>query len=172
MADSKRLVSEQLAGAATLRIGSPAFEPGGRIPVRYTADGAGVSPPLSWSAAPSEAKMLVLVVEDPDAPRADPYVHWVAYDMAPETTALPEGVPPPGRPGGLARMRQGPNAGGSLGWTPPAPPPGHGTHHYHFELFALDDRLALPDDATRDELARAMEGHVLASGELVGTYAR
>ncbi len=168
----KQLACELVPGVRTLKVESPAFPPGESIPARYTADGAGISPPLAWDRAPSEAKELVLLVEDPDAPRAEPFVHWMAYHIDPAATAIPEGVPGPGRPGIPARMRQGPNTRGTSGWTPPSPPPRTGPHHYHFELFAIDNHLLLQQQATRDELVRAMAGHVIASGEVVGTYSR
>jgi Raf kinase inhibitor-like YbhB/YbcL family protein len=168
----KQLASELVPGARTLKIESPAFAPGAGIPPRYTADGEGISPPLAWDRAPQEARELVLLVEDPDAPRAEPFVHWIAYHIDPAATAIPEGVPPPGRPGIPARMRQGPNTCGTSGWTPPSPPMRSGAHHYHFELFAVDNHLVLQEGATRDELVRAMAGHVIASGEVVGSYAR
>jgi Raf kinase inhibitor-like YbhB/YbcL family protein len=168
----KTLVCERVPGPKALEIESPAFGAGKPIPTKYTVDGDNVSPPLVWHKVPIETKMLVLIVEDPDAPRTDPCVHWVAYDIPGETRKLAEAVPANGRPGRPESMRQGPNFAGDPGWMGPAPPHGHGTHHYHFELFALDDEMRLPDGATREELARAMKGHVLASGELVGTYAR
>jgi len=168
----KSLVCERVPGPRTIDIESPAFRGGGHIPRKFTGDGDDVSPPLAWRNVPRLARALVLLVEDPDAPKGEPYVHWVAYDIPPEATHLDEGVPTTGRPGRPESMRQGPNGRGLPGWMGPAPPPGHGTHHYHFEIFALDDEPRLPDGATRDEIARAMAGHVLASGELVGTYAR
>lgn len=166
------LVSEALPGVGILTIESAAFPAGGRMPARYTADGEGISPPLKWSGVPAEAKGLVLLVEDPDAPRPEPFLHWMAYHIDPASLGLPEDVPGPGHPGIPARMHQGPNTQGAYRYTPPAPPPGSGTHHYHFELFAVDSKLHLPDEATREELVRAMAGHVIASGELVGCYAR
>jgi Raf kinase inhibitor-like YbhB/YbcL family protein len=114
----------------------------------------------------------VLLVEDPDADGPEPLLHWMAYGIDPAATGLPENVPSPGHPGGPARMRQGLNARGTHGWAPPCPPRAGGIHHYHFELFALDSRLHVPDEVTLSELLRAMEGHVIASGELVGTYDR
>ena len=168
----KQLASELVPGIRTLSVESPAFGPGGRIPARYTADGEGFSPPLGWDRAPEQAKELVLIVEDPDAPRTEPFVHWIAFHIDPAATGIPEGVPRPGQRGIPARMRQGPNTLGTSGWTPPSPPARTGVHHYHFELFAVDNHLLVHEGATRDELVRAMAGHVIASGELVGSYAR
>jgi Raf kinase inhibitor-like YbhB/YbcL family protein len=168
----KRLVSERIPGPKTIEVESPVFSSGGTIPRKFTGDGDDISPPLTWRNVPPQAKALVLMVEDPDAPKPEPFVHWVAYEIPPQTTHLSEGIPAKRQPGRPSPMRQGSNDAGTTGWMGPAPPRGHGTHHYHFELFALDEQPKLPDDATRDELARAMAGHVLASGELVGTYTR
>jgi len=162
---SSGAVSEMADGK--LRIESPAFASGRPIPAPHTADGRDVSPPLSWSGVPAGAKSLALVCEDPDAPRGN-WVHWVLYDLPPTATGLPEGVPPSERleSGGV----QGKNDFGRIGWGGPAPP--SGTHRYFFRLYALDSRLDLPPGATRAQLSRAMEGHVRAEGELMGTYSR
>src|SRR5262245_14930550 len=150
-----------------LRIESTAFGSGKPIPAPYTADGRDVSPPLSWTDVPAEAKSLALVCEDPDAPKGN-WVHWVLYDLAPTVTGLPEGVPASERleSGGV----QGKNDFGRLGYGGPAPP--SGTHRYFFRLYALDARLGLQPGSSRTELSRAMEGHVRAEAELMGTYSR
>ena len=152
---------------APLKIESPAFAAGKPIPSRHTADGPDVSPALSWSGAPSTARSLALVCDDPDAPRGT-WVHWVVYDVPAQSGGLPEGVAPtPALPGGGF---QGKNDFGKLGWGGPAPP--SGTHRYFFRLYACDALLGLRPGATAAELARAMEGHVVARGELMGTYSR
>ncbi len=152
---------------AKLRLESAAFPAGKPIPAAYTADGRDVSPPLSWSGVPPDAKSLALVCEDPDAPRGT-WVHWVLYDLDPAATGLPEGIAASERPasGGV----QGKNDFGRIGYGGPAPP--SGTHRYFFRLYALDARTGLAPGATRRDLTRAMEGHVLAEGELMGTYSR
>ncbi|MGE5276722.1 MAG: YbhB/YbcL family Raf kinase inhibitor-like protein [Acidobacteriota bacterium] len=150
-----------------LRVESPAFLQGKSIPARYTADGRDVSPALSWSGVPPGARSLALVCEDPDAPRGT-WIHWVLYDIPPSVTSLPEGVPPREKAPGLGTP--GKNDFGSLGYGGPAPP--SGTHRYFFRLYALDRSLSLAAGATAGELRRAMEGHVLAQGELMGTYSR
>lgn len=147
---------------------SSAFAAGAAIPTRYSCDGAGVSPPLAWSGAPTRTAAYALVVHDPDAPRGD-FTHWLLVDLPASATALPEGVPTTERPptGGV----QGRNDAGRLGYTPPCPPAGS-AHHYHFTLYALDHALGLAPGATRQQVTDALRGHVLAEGQLVGTYKR
>jgi Raf kinase inhibitor-like YbhB/YbcL family protein len=171
MAEKKRVI-EVLGGPKTIAVQSPAFAPGARIPRQYTADGAGTSPPLTWMNVPREAIALALLVEDPDASAPQPFVHWVAYNIPAGSEGLSEAIPLGDRPGRPAGMRQGANGGDGRGWMGCAPPAGTGSHRYHFELFALDTLLDLPDGTTRGNLAKAMRGHLLATGELVGTYSR
>ena len=151
----------------TVRLESPAFSNGRPIPAVHTADGRDVSPALSWSGVPREAQSLALLCEDPDAPRGT-WVHWVLYDLPASATGLPEAVAAAERPatGGA----QGKNDFGRLGYGGPAPP--SGTHRYYFRLYALDAPLGLPPGATRRDVGRAMEGRILAEGELMGTYSR
>ena len=139
----------------TIAVSSSAFAAGQPIPKKYTADGADVSPPLNWSDLPSGTRELALVCDDPDAPRAEPWVHWVIYRIPADQTGLPEHVAPDARlespPGAL----QGSNswtAGRTVGYRGPAPPPGK-VHHYRFHLYALDAPLDV--EASLDEKARA-----------------
>jgi hypothetical protein len=150
-----------------LRIESGAFAEGGRIPPDFTADGRDVSPALSFTGVPSEAKSLALVCDDPDAPRGT-WVHWVLYDLPASTAGLPQGVPPRPRPPGGGT--HGKNDFGNLGYGGPAPP--RGTHRYFFRLYALDRALDLPPGATAADLGRAMAGHILAETFRMGTYSR
>jgi len=156
-------------------VSSGAFKPGERIPPRhaYPDEGKNVSPELQWSGVPPATKELALLCDDPDAPAPQPWVHWVLYRIPPTVNGLPEGISPEARelknPAGAA---QGINSWKKLGWGGPLPPPGHGTHHYYFKVYALDAPLGLAPGATKDELIRAMTGHVLAEGELIGTYRR
>lgn len=148
---------------------SPAFQPGAEIPAVHTCEGKHHSPPLAWSGAPAGTRSFALVADDPDAP--DPaapkmvYVHWVLYNLPAEATGLPEGSPQPRLPAGA---REGKNDGRRTGYTGPCPPIGR--HRYFFKLYALD--AALPDLGApgKAELLAAVEGHVLASAELMGTY--
>ena len=151
---------------------SSAFQQDQPIPVRHTGDGRDVSPPLAWTNLPEGTKELALICDDPDAPTAQPWVHWVICKIAPDVTGLDEGVPRHGRlespPGAL----QGSNSWNETGYRGPAPPPGHGVHHYHFRLYGLDAPLEVGKGPDKPSLLVAMEGHVLATGELVGTYRR
>ena len=154
----------------TLR--SDAFADGEAIPRRYTEDGEDLSPPLTWSGLPEGTRELALIIDDPDAPRAEPWVHWVLYKVPADVRTLTESISqaptlnvPPG-------AMQGKNSWGTDGYRGPAPPRGHGTHHYHFRLYALDAPLAAAQGLDKAGLLRATEGHVLAEAELVGTYER
>ena len=145
-----------------------AFKAGDEVPVEFTCDGANISPPLAWTAPPEATQSLALIVEDPDAPHA-PWVHWLVYDLPPTERELPEAIAPGSPlPGGA---RQGKNDFGQTGYGGPCPPAGH-AHRYFFKIFALDSRLDLPKGASRSQLDRAMRGHVLASGEVMGRYRR
>lgn len=159
-------------GAMSITIESEAFVEGGPIPRKYTGDGADLSPPLRWSGVPADSVELALISDDPDAPRAQPWVHWVIYKIPADTTALPEGIDPSPEPAVPRGALQGRNDFGKIGYGGPAPPKGHGVHHYHFKLYALDSALALEAGLDKKALLAAMEGHVLAWGELVGTYQR
>ena len=145
----------------TMTLSSPAFVADGPIPVRFTCDGVDVSPALAWSGAPSGTFAYALLVDDPDA---GGFVHWMALDLPGDRTALDEGA---SEAGGLA---EGTNDFGRTGWSGPCPP--SGTHRYVFELFALDRTLGLAGHPRSAEVRRALDGHVLATGRLVGTYHR
>jgi len=155
---------------------SDAFDHNAAIPRKYTGEGDDVSPALAWENLPAGTQSFALICDDPDAPTPQPWVHWVMYGIASDVSRLPEGVP-----AGKAEIdapikaKQGKNswnAGVTVGYRGPMPPPGHGTHHYHFKLYALDTRQNLKAAATKDELLRAMKGDVLAEAELIGTYER
>jgi len=156
----------------SMTIRSDAFADGRAIPRRSGEDGEDLSPPLTWSDLPAGARELALIVEDPDAPRAEPWVHWVLYKIPADVRTLPEGIPPTPKldvpPGAL----QGQNSWGTDGYRGPAPPPGHGTHHYHFRLYALDAPLGAAQGLDKNGLLAAMNGHILAQAETVGTYER
>jgi Raf kinase inhibitor-like YbhB/YbcL family protein len=154
-----------------ISVHSDGFSPGERIPLRYSQDGENVSPPLRWEGVPATAVELALIVDDPDAPRAQPFVHWVIYGIPSHEGGLPEGVPKgPGT--GWAGAVQGTNDAGHQGWDGPAPPRGHGVHHYHFILYALSLGDPLPPGLDKPGLLRAIEGRILDSGEVVCTYER
>ncbi|MFW5893902.1 MAG: YbhB/YbcL family Raf kinase inhibitor-like protein [Verrucomicrobiota bacterium] len=157
---------------STISITSPAFEHGQPIPEVYSQDGKNVSPPLEWSGVPDQVEELVLIVDDPDAPMDKPYVHWVMVGIPPSTDSLQEGVPQDPTPPAPRGALQGKNTAGNPGYDGPAPPPGHGVHHYHFKLYALDKSLDLDPGFTKEDIAEAIKGHIAAQGELVGTYER
>jgi Raf kinase inhibitor-like YbhB/YbcL family protein len=157
-------------GVPTMQLSSSAFREGETIPKNYTGQGADGSPPLSWEGAPVGTKSFALICDDPDAPGGT-WTHWVLYGIPADTRALQEGIPPQETlPNG---SRQGINSwtSNNLGYRGPMPPPGK-PHRYFFELYALDTMLDLKSGATKAELERAMQGHVLGRGELMGTYGR
>lgn len=157
-----------------MQIQSSAFSPGQPIPQKYSQDGDNISPSLLFSGVPSGTKELVLLVEDPDAPKPfpNPFIHWVLYKIPPDTTMLNEAMPTNAQlqtpPGAL----QGLNSSGKIGYTGPAPPPAHGPHHYHFKLIALDTSLGVAPALDRGALLTLMTGHIIAQTEVVGTYER
>ena len=156
----------------TLTIRSSAFANQARIPKRFTGDGEDVSPELSWSGVPAGAKELALICDDPDAPTPEPWVHWVIYKIPTTATGLRENVPKTGSISEPAGAMQGVNSWGTIGYRGPAPPKGHGVHHYHFKLYAVDTALKGPAGVDKKKLLSAMQGHIVAQGELVGTYER
>jgi Raf kinase inhibitor-like YbhB/YbcL family protein len=150
---------------------SSAFENGGSIPARLTEDGEKISPPLRWRGTIADAEAMALIVEDPDAPCPEPFVHLLAWDLPSDLAALPEGQFKSPRHDGLDEVL-GQNTFGQAGWSPPDPPTGHGPHLYVFQLFALDQKLTFDRPPGRAALVSAMRGRVLAKGVLVGTYER
>ncbi len=154
----------------TLR--SVAFAEGEPIPRRYTGDGEDLSPPLSWEGLPAATRELAMIVDDPDAPTSEPWVHWVIYKLPATQEGLKEGVAPVPQPKSPPGSIQGKNSWGSLGYQGPAPPRGHGVHRYFFQLYALDRGLELPEGLDKAGLLKAIRGHILAQAELKGTYQR
>ncbi|MGA2507014.1 MAG: YbhB/YbcL family Raf kinase inhibitor-like protein [Chitinispirillaceae bacterium] len=151
----------------SIKVESQAFKHMQPIPAQYTCDGADISPPLSWSNVPAATKSIALIADDPDAP-AGTWVHWVVYGLPPAADSLPENIPKSDTlsGGGI----QGKNDFRRIGWNGPCPP--GGTHRYFFKIYALDTMLNLPAGKTKAEIEKAMKGHVLAKGELAGTYKR
>ena len=152
----------------SIELSSTAFQPGATIPQQYTGDGADRSPPLRWSETPSGTTSLAVICDDPDAPRGT-WVHWVLFNLPAPTRALEEGMPPTATLDNGAT--QGRNDFGNTGYGGPAPPPGR-PHRYVFTLYALDVAVDLSPGVTKAQLLGAMKGHVLAEGQLVGTYGR
>jgi len=159
------------AGMAAIRLSSLAFADHAPIPARYTADGEGLSPPLAWSGVPANAASLLLIVEDADAPTPQPLVHAIVVDLPAGEGALAEGaLRSAGHEG--QDVHEGRNSYLMAGWLPPDPPPGHGEHRYAFQLFALGPGPAFSGTPGRDAVLEAVRERGLASGLLVGTYAR
>ena len=150
-----------------IKITSSAFEDGGLIPAKYTCDGADISPPLHWDAVPEGTQGITLICDDPDAPMGT-WVHWVIFGLSAETTELAENIPPDSNlPNGA---RQGVSDFGRIGYGGPCPP--SGTHRYFFKIYALDTEINLAAGASKSELLKAMEGHILGQGQLIGKYKR
>jgi len=149
----------------SIKLTSTAFKEGESIPRQYTCDGVNVSPSLEWSGVPKSAKTLVIIADDPDAP-AGTWVHWVLYNLPADNIGMVENLPATDelRAGGF----QGKNDFGKIGYGGPCPP--SGTHRYFFKIYALDSELPLKAGATKAEVEKAMEGHVVAQGQLMGTY--
>lgn len=150
-----------------IKVRSAAFQEGGLIPKQYTCDGANISPPLAWEGTPEKAKTLALVADDPDAP-AKTWVHWVVFNLPVTTKGLPENVPL--RESVAGGGVQGTNDFPKVGYGGPCPP--NGTHRYFFKLYALDTELTIGAQTTKEQLLKAMEGHIIAEGQLMGRYSR
>jgi Raf kinase inhibitor-like YbhB/YbcL family protein len=149
---------------ATLTLTSRAFSNGGPIPVRHTCDGDDVSPPLDWGGAPQDTRSFVVMCEDEDA-GLKPWVHWIMFNIGAGWTKLSEDVPKAAAvPGGAVQAR---NDFGEIGYGGPCPP--SGTHRYTFRLYAVDKMLDLKSSATREDVLKAIDGHVVGQAELMGT---
>lgn len=162
------LLRPETAGGGKLALSSTAFAANAMLAPKYSEYADGVSPPLSWPAVQG-ATSYALIMEDPDAPQK-PFVHWLAWNIPAQTTSLPEGLQEQPRLTEPEGVLQGRTTRGSTGYYGPRPPVGDPAHHYHFQVFALDTVLSLPFGSDRDQLLNAMQGHVLAKGELMGRY--
>jgi Raf kinase inhibitor-like YbhB/YbcL family protein len=149
-------------------IKSSAFSEGGTIPKQYTCDGADLSPALTWAEAPSGTQSFALIADDPDAP-VGTWTHWVIWNIPPQATGLPEGVPKTDTLSDTSL--QGKNDFKRIGYCGPCPPPGK-PHRYYFKLYALGMKLELKAGASKSELERAISGNVLAEARLMGKYGR
>ena len=154
--------------AIQLQVDSEAFSDGARIPEQYTCDGADVSPPLSWSEPPPGTKSLALIVEDPDAPNGA-WTHWVVFNIPPTTRSLPGGITSDDTSEALGT--QGKNCWHDIGYGGPCPPEGT-EHRYFFRVYALDTVLDVAAGTGKKPVQQAMEGHILAQGELMGRHSR
>jgi Raf kinase inhibitor-like YbhB/YbcL family protein len=171
-AEDLAIADTELTGInAVIEVSSPAFAYNDTMPARYTADGAGISPPLEWRCVPTDAQAIVLLVEDADSPTAQPLVHAIVWDLPGADGSLPEGALPTGRRDADTDA-MGKNSYLTPTYLPPDPPPGHGAHRYVFQVFALDiaPRFARPPG--RSELLASIRDHVIAKGLLIGRYQR
>ena len=162
------LLNKGVEEVMAMEIKSSAFKAQEKIPKKHSCDGADVSPPLSWTDVPEKTQSFALISDDPDAPMGT-WVHWVLYDLPPETRELPEGVAKKetlenGAKQGITDFRK-------VGYGGPCPPPGP-AHRYFFKLYALDKKPGLPPRATKSDVENAMKGHILAQAELIGLYKR
>jgi Raf kinase inhibitor-like YbhB/YbcL family protein len=162
-----------------MNLESSGFENNEKIDVQYTVEGRDISPPLSWSKSPVETKSFALICDDPDAPSprrpaAESWVHWVIFNIPAERFDLPQEIGKELEPEEVDGAKQGLNSWSkdNVGYRGPAPPPGSGQHRYFFKIYALDTMLELNAGAKKHQLLEAMSGHVLAEGQLVGTYER
>ena len=165
-AGAEKLASHKLCEglAPGIEVHSVAFEPNAVLPISCTADGVGAPPAVAWQGAPESTKSFAVICEDPDAPLLEPFVHWLVYGIpgsANEVDAQTQ-----------HDFRIGENSRSEVGFTPAAPPAGHGVHKYHFQVFALDTTIELGEGKDRDDVIELMNGHVLAWGEIIGTYER
>ena len=152
----------------SLELRSPDFTAGGNIPKQFTCEGADISPALSWDAPPAATQSFVLIADDPDA-QVGTWVHWVLFDLPANLRALPHYFPKNKQ--SADGSRQGRNDFGKIGYGGPCPPPGK-PHRYFFKLYALDAKLNLMPGATKKDVERAMQGHMLAQGEYIGRFSR
>ncbi|MGN6167889.1 MAG: YbhB/YbcL family Raf kinase inhibitor-like protein [Solirubrobacteraceae bacterium] len=151
----------QQLNLADLEVSSPVFGAHGRIPERHTGDAEDLSPPIEWSGAPQGTRSFAIVAHDPDAPLVDGFTHWVVYGIPGDATGLQEDV---------QDHVSGQNSFGNTGYNGPAPPPGHGVHHYYFWVYALDDDLDLEPGLDRRALLARIEDHVIEQARVIGTY--
>jgi Raf kinase inhibitor-like YbhB/YbcL family protein len=165
-------LSEFATIPSTIQVKSEAFSHNGTIPSAHSAYGENRSPVLSWSGAPGGTKSFVLMMEDPDALSPKPFVHWLVANLPANVTSLPASLPPGDKIDTVVGAKQGAANTSAIGYFGPRPPAGDPPHHYHFQVFALDTTLKLDTGFNRHTLLKAMQGHVLAKGEIIGTFQR
>ena len=153
-----------------MKISSPVFKNNDYIPSKYSCEGRDINPPLIIEEIPNNTKYLALIMDDPDAPRGT-FVHWVAWNIE-AVNEIPEAIPKMHVVTSPISMRQGKNSAYQIGYIGPCPPVGHGVHHYHFKIYALDTELDLPESSKKEDLLEAMNGHIIEQAEVVGLYKR
>jgi len=171
-AEDLTITDNELTGVnASIEVSSPAFAYNETIPLRYTADGEGISPPLEWRCVPSDAQAVVLLIEDADSPTPQPFVHAIVWDLPGADGVLPEGALPSNRREPDADA-MGKNSYLTPTYVPPDPPPGHGAHRYVVQILALDIAPRFDRPPGRSTLLSHIRGHVIAKGLLIGRYER
>jgi Raf kinase inhibitor-like YbhB/YbcL family protein len=171
-AEDLAIADTELTGVnASIQVSSPAFGYNEPIPVKYTADGEGLSPALEWRGVPPNAEAVVLLVEDADSPTPDPFVHAIVWDLPGVDASLPDGALPSSTQA-TSTSALGRNSYLSANYVPPDPPPGHGRHRYVFQVLALDVAPRFESPPARSTLMDKIKGHVIAKGLLIGTYER
>ena len=153
----------------SLDLKSDAFGNGQSIPAKYSCSGKNISPALTWSEPPAGTQSFALIVDDPDAPMGT-WVHWVLYNIPAGARSLPEDLPIKGKNIEPEAIYFGKNSSGNIRYDGPCPP--SGTHRYYFKLYALDTLIGLLPGASKEDLLREMQGHILAQGELMGTFSK
>jgi Raf kinase inhibitor-like YbhB/YbcL family protein len=153
----------------TLELKSDAFGNGQSIPAKYTCTGKNISPALTWNESPASTQSFALIMDDPDAPMGT-WVHWVLFNIPADARSIQEDLPIKGKDIEPEAIYFGRNSWGNISYGGPCPP--SGTHRYYFKLYALDTTIGLLPGATKDELLREMKGHILAQGELMGTFSK
>jgi Raf kinase inhibitor-like YbhB/YbcL family protein len=156
----------------SLEVHSANFKNNGSIPLEQTAYGKNISPAFSWSGAPENTKTFALITEDPDSVSPKPFIHWLVANIPASRRTLPANLPAGDALKAIGGAQQGAGSGGKIGYFGPRPPAGSGVHHYHFQIFALDEKLNLPSGFDRQALLDAMKTHILAKGQIVGTFQR
>jgi hypothetical protein len=159
-----------------MKLTSPEFSEGSSIPVRYTQEGDDISPPLEWSEVPEDTKSFALICEDLDAPKKSKggpnFTHWVIYNIGPNVTSIPEGLPDSAHIHIPILASQGENSFGDIGYGGPMPPVGSGAHHYVFTLYACRKVLEVPPGTEKNQLMQALKGNVIETAQLTGLYER
>lgn len=153
----------------SLELKSDAFTNGQSIPAKYSCVGKNISPALMWNEPPAGTQSFALIVDDPDAPMGT-WVHWVLFNIPANTRNLQENLPTTGKNVDPNAIYVGKNSSGNIGYDGPCPP--SGTHRYYFKLYALDKTISLLPGATKEQVLKEMDGHILAQGELMGTFSK
>lgn len=167
---SNQVATEITEADMTLELKSDAFVSGQSIPAKYACTGKNISPSLTWNEPPAGTQSFALIMDDPDAPMGT-WVHWVLYNIPADRRSLEENLPVTGKnAANTNNIFVGKNSSGNIGYDGPCPP--SGTHRYYFKLYALDSQISMLPGATKEEVLREMKGHVLAQGELMGTFSK